>query len=171
MFDIERRTVKRLAARGELFEFIIVEVGRNHQSGVGIEIQIVVSDLLPSGKVLAVFIRFICQIQGNLAPAVAAGFLAKRRFGLDLQIRPKHIVVGVSVADLVDHTGFHLFDRVPGGNDMIDRAVLIGDIFFFQTVRKIAKRERRDVFLGRAGIEVARKDRKLFCFENTFDVR
>ena len=160
MFDIERRTVKRLAARGELFEFIIVEVGRNHQSGVGIEIQIVVSDLLPSGKVLAVFI-----------PAVAAGFLAKRRFGLDLQIRPKHIVVGVSVADLVDHTGFHLFDRVPGGNDMIDRAVLIGDIFFFQTVRKIAKRERRDVFLGRAGIEVARKDRKLFCFENTFDVR
>ena len=54
---------------------------------------------------------------------------------------------------------------------MIDRSVLIGDIFFFQTVRKIAKRERRDVFLGRAGIEVARKDRKLFCFENTFDVR
>ena len=79
-------------------------------------------------------------------------------------------MVGMAVRDLVDHSGLQLLYSVSRGDDVVDRAVLIGLIDVFKPVREVAEREGGDVFLGRAGVQVARKDRELLLGKDLLDV-
>ena len=156
--DAMLETEEGLAAGPEGLEEIGVEILAHHEAGLGIEVHLLIADDLPVFQVFAVHVE-----------AVSAVLFPQSRFRQHFQVRPKHVVVGVGAVG-VDHAGGFLDEAVPGGDDVVDGAVHVGDVVGQKPVGVVAEREAGRVFPGLRGVQVGGEDEALFFPKKLFQI-